>query len=909
MRTLLSLTALLLAPLATLLAADLYVSPAGDDANRGSAEQPFATLQRARDAMREVKRATGLPAGGFTVHVRGGTYALTDTLTLTPEDSGTAKAPIVFLGDATRPLISGGRRITGWRNVADGLWAADLPEVRAGAWYFEQLFVNGRRATRARSPNDGYFHVDLKGGYGVAPETGKRDDLSTRSFFALRDSDLLDYADLRGDALRDVTLTLLWNNWISTKLRVAAVDPKSRLVTLTGAPGTSAHSEFDRGIRYVVENCRSALDAPGEWFLDRGGTVFYRPLPGEDVPAAEIFAPRLPQLIVLSGEPKAGRFVEQVTFRGLRFHHAECATPPGGMPERQSAATVPAAILADGARQVRFEDCEIAHVGGYAIHFREGCRGAVVRQCHLYDLGAGGVHLGGGEQNQVPLAWEHSSHFEVDNNIIHSGGRVYPSGSAILSRHCSDSRFTHNDIADFAYTGISVGWTWDYVPSLAKRNLIAYNRIGHIGLGVLSDLAGIYTLGESQGTEIIGNVIHDVHCYNYGAAGIYNDQASTGIRVANNLIYRTEISGYTMNFGKDVTIENNIFALSDTHVLHKGNGDEVSSATFARNIVWFDRGELLDGGWSGPDMRFSRNLYWDASRRAVTFLGQAMEKWQAPGKDDGSLVADPLFVDPAKCDFRLRPGSPAARIGFVPFDPSQAGVTGADAWRDLARRFTPPVEPPHPAQPELTPLTLDEDFEQTPVDRPPAIAKIEPTWAWPLYGLRVSIAAEPSPSGQRCLKIVENSPGLPLWAPMLVYFPAHRQGQTRLSFDVKPERQAHLAVSLEDRSGRGTDSLGGPHVSIRDGQIFVAGHPPLPISWGEWTHVELTVGVGPEAGGTFDLAVTPSRGAPHFVNSIKYRSPDWNHLQWLAFSSAGDRDSAISLDNIRLTNSVEVRTQ
>ncbi|MDO8540420.1 MAG: right-handed parallel beta-helix repeat-containing protein [Opitutaceae bacterium] len=883
-------------------AVEFHVAPDGNDTNPGHAERPFATLERAQAAIRTLKRTVGLPPGGVTVHVRGGTYTLPAPLTLTPEDSGSAEAPIVFTGDEARPLLSAGRKITGWRPIGDGVWAADLPEVKAGRWYFEQLFINDRRATRARSPNDGYFYVDLKGGYGPEPETGNLVDLSRRSFRVLRDGDLSDYSNLSGAALRDVTLTVLWNNWISTKVRVAAVEPSLRLVTLTGAPGSSTHSDFDRGIRYFVENCRAAFDAPGEWFLDRGGTLLYRPRPQEDMTTAEVFAPRWEQFIIMAGDPKAGRYVEHVTFRGLRFQHAACPIPPGGMPEKQSAATVPAAILADGARHVRLVDCEIAHIGGYAIHFRYGCRDCTVTQCYLHDLGAGGVHLGGGEQNQVPAEWEQSSHLEVDNNILRAGGRVYPSGSAILSHHCSDSRFTHNYISDFYYSGISAGWTWSYLPSLAKRNEIAFNHISHIGQGILSDLAGIYTLGESQGTTIVGNVIHDVHCYSYGAAGIYNDQASTGIRVANNLTYRSETSGYTMNFGKDVTIENNIFALTETHVLHKGTGREESSANFTRNILWFDRGELLEGGWRAPAMRVARNLYWDASRRPVTFLGLSWGKWRELGKDEGSFVADPLFVNPARWDFRLRPGSPAAKIGFVPFDESQAGVRGEGAWRALARSFPAPALPPRPPVPKLTPLRLDEDFESTPIDWPPAIAKIEPTWAWQQYGLRVAVAAEPSPSGQRCLKMVENKPGLQTWAPMLIYYPAHREGQTRLSFDIKLDRASHLTVSMEDRTGKNVAPLNGPFLDIREGRLFVAGRPPVTIPWNQWIKLELVAGIGSQATGTFDLEVTLPDGTKHGLAGIKCRSRNWNHLQWLGFSSVGDGDSTILLDNIHLAN-------
>ncbi len=895
-----ALAALLTAPLGA--AVEFHVSPRGDDAQPGTAAQPFATLERARAAIRTLKSTAGLPADGVVVQVGSGTYALRAPFTLSPEDSGTAAAPIVYRGASPAPLLSGGRPITGWREVESGLWAADVPEVKAGRWYFEQLWVNGRRATRARSPNSGWFHVDLKGGYGPLRADGTAEDLSKRSFHTLHAEDLAGYAALTGAALRDVTLTVLWHNWIATRLRVESVAPATRLITLTGAPGTTGHSDFDRGVRYVAENFRAALDAPGEWFLDRAGTLYYRPLPGETMTTAEVIAPRLEQLLVIAGEPAAGRFVEHVTFHGLRFHHAESATPPGGQPEAQGAANIPAAILADGARHVQLVACEIAHVGGYAVHFRHGCHTCAVRESHLHDLGAGGLHLGGGQPDQPPAPAEHSSHLEIVDNILRAGGRVHPSACAILSHHCSDSRIAHNDIADFFYTGISVGWTWHYRPSLAQRNTIAFNRLSHLGQGLLSDLAGIYTLGESQGTEIIGNVIHDVRAFKYGASGIYTDQATTGVRIAENLTYRTESAGFTMNFGRDVTVENNIFALTEAHALHKGTGREESSVRFTRNLVWIDRGEVLEGGWRAPAMRLEGNLYWNAARRPVTLLGHALEQWQALGKDLGSLIADPLFANPAQLDFRLRPGSPAERIGFVPFDPARAGVRGPPAWRALAALAAPPPAPPEFPLPELTPLTLAEDFESTPLDHPPALAKVEPTWAWPHYGLRVAVAADAPAAGRRYLRIVEERPGLQDWAPMVVYAPAHRDGRSRLSFDVRPGRTAHLAVSLEDRSGKGFGAQLGPHLSIRDGQLLLLGRAPISLPCDQWSRITLTVDLGRRANGTFDVTLTRPDGSGERVSAVAYRTRAWNFLHWLAFSSAGDGGSTLGLDNIRLVN-------
>jgi len=301
-------------------------------------------------------------------------------------------------------------------------------------------------------------------------------------------------------------------------------------------------------------------------------------------------------------------------------------------------------------------------------------------------------------------------------------------------------------------------------------------------------------------------------------------------------------------------------------------------------------------------MQTSHNLYWDASNPEVTFFGMPLAQWQAHGKDVGSLIADPLFVDPEKFDFRLKEGSPASKIGFVPFDYSQAGVQGDAAWRDLATNFTPPPLQIIAPIPELNPLTLKEDFESTPIDRPPSMGKIEPAWAMPEYGMRVSVVAESSPSGQRCLKMVKEKPGLPGWAPMLLYSPEHRHGRTHLSFDVKLQRHAQLSINMEDRSRKGQDTLGGPKVLLKDGKLTALGLTPVTIPWDQWIHLEIDVEVGEQANGTFDLTVAPPGGAAQHFSGIKYRSPEWNYLQWLAFNSEGNGPSTISLDNIHLTN-------
>ncbi len=896
------LAAAALALSAALPAAEFHVALAGRDDFPGTREQPFATLQRAQAAVRELRRTAGWPQAGVTVRVGAGTHVLTAPLILTPEDAGTVAGPLVFAGETGRTRLSAGTLIRGWRRVEEGLWAAEVPEARDGGGRFEQVWVNGQRAVPARSPNTGYFYVDLPGGSGVDPATGERVDLSRRSFLALRSTDLAGWADLPREALREVQLTLLWSNWISTRLRVAGVEPERRRVLLTGAPSESGHSELARGTRYFASGFRAALDAPGEWFLEPAGALLYRPRPGEDMATAEVFAARLPEFVVLAGDPQQGRFVEHVAFRGLSFQHAECRTPPEGMREEQSAATVPAAIRGDGARAVVFEDCEIAHVGGYALHFGLGCRDVTVRRCQLHDLGAGGVHLGGLGQNEVPPDWAHSSHFTIEDNVLHSGGRVHPSGSAILSHHCSDSRFSHNRISDFYYTAISVGWVWTYGPSRAQRNHIAGNHISHIGQGVLSDLAGIYTLGTSTGTEIAGNWIHDVACYHYGGYGIYNDQGSSGIRVHRNVVHDTEVAGYMMNWGRDVTVENNLFAFPGRFAVQKGTGPEAGSLLFQRNIVLAAGEGVLDGDvLKEPEYQFVRNLYWAPAGRALAFLGLKFPRWQMLGKDHGSIVGDPQFAEPAARNFQLRPDGLAARLGFAPIATATVGVRGDAAWREVARRVPTPTPAPLSPVPELTPLVLHEDFEATQLDHPPITpGTIVPTWAWAAYGLRVAASDHDPAGGARCLRLTEEKAGLPAWAPALVYRPWHLRGTTRLSFMARVEREGELAVSLEDHSGKGS-MLQGPRIGIRRNQITMLHQPPVPIPEASWVQVELTARLGAAADGTFDVVFTLADGRRHELRRIKHRSPAWRRLDWLAFASAGDGQSTSYLDTIRLT--------
>jgi inosine-uridine nucleoside N-ribohydrolase len=658
-------------------AADFHVSPGGNDrwSGRlarpldGGGDGPFATLARARDAVRELRRLEPLRTRPVIVLVHDGVFEIESPLRFGPEDSGSAVSPVIYrAAPGARPVLSGGRRIRVWTAAADGVWRAELPEVRSGAWSFSQLFVDGRRRWRPRLPASGYYRVERQ----VPPSAEN----------AQRGHDGLGYApgDLRGDwkSLGDVEV-VAFHTWSASRMRIRELDEAQRIVRFTGPTRSiQAWSSFPAGNRYLLDNVHDAFDAPGEWRLDRrSGVLEYRPLPGEAIETAEAVAPRLVTLLIAAGT--ADRPVEHLAFEGLVFAHANWTLPPEGSSHSQAEMPLGAAVEAVHARELRFDGVAVVHSGGYGIALGAGCRRVRIEGCELADLGAGGVKIGhGGSLGGAPERGNEATqtgHNLVRDCRIAGLGRLHPAAVGVWIGHSAHNAIEHNDISDLYYTGISVGWTWGYAVSLAHHNAIAWNRIHRAGQGVLSDLGGVYTLGVSPGTEVHHNVIHDIESFGYGGWGLYTDEGSSGIRLHSNLVFRTKTGAFHQHYGKENRVENNIFADSREHQLQRTRAEEHLSFSLERNIVVWKTGPLLASNWSDAQFGLERNLYWNSAGQPVTFPGGLdLEAWRArSGKDRHSLIADPLFVDPERDDYRLRPESPAAKVGFEPFDFTRAG--------------------------------------------------------------------------------------------------------------------------------------------------------------------------------------------------------------------------------------------
>jgi hypothetical protein len=650
--------------------------------SRKGTDGPFATLPRALKGVREARQQGVVVSGQTaTVYLCGGTYFVEAPIVLTPEDSN------LFLTacPGTTPVLSGGKPITGWKEVTvEGkkLWAADVPNVRDGKRLFRELWVNGRRATRARYPNKGYLSItELPD---KAPEWTQG---QTR--FRFRDGDFKAWKTVTSAEVVAMT------KWVESRLPVVSVDEKERIVVF----GKRSVFGMEAGDLYYAEGAFEFMDEPGEWYLDpASGTLYYLPLPTERLEELQAIAPALAQVVRVEGRPEAGKCVERVILRGLTFSHTEWYFPTGFQsgknkpnisPEPkaevggfgQAAVGVPGAVWGEGVRECAFENCRFANLGNYGLELARGCRGNRIVRCEFSDLGAGGLKLG--ETSIRNQAAEQTGGNEVSHCRIHDGGKMFHSAIGVWIGQSSGNRLTHNLIHDFYYTGISIGWTWGYGTALASNNTVEFNHVHHIGVKsdgdgpILSDMAGIYTLGKQPGTTIRNNLWHDMAGIRYGGWGIYFDEGSSGILAESNVVYRTTHGGFHQHYGETNVVRNNIFAFAHDHQIQRSRNEPHQSFAFVTNIVYFDTGVLLSGDLGGDQYLFDWNVYFDARPDAkpdqLRVGPCTWQQWLERGHDRHSLVADPLFVAPRQNDFRLQANSPALGIGFQPIDLSRVG--------------------------------------------------------------------------------------------------------------------------------------------------------------------------------------------------------------------------------------------
>ena len=641
----------------------LYVAPHGDDADTGeSVQKALASLQGARDKIRALKKQGPLNQP-VTVLIRGGTYELSETLVFTPEDSGARANPITYryYPDA-RPIISGGRKITGpWQDYKGQIKVTTLPDVKAGKWYFRQLFLNGRRQTRARFPNENF--------YNIAPSD---EDLGPDAM-KYRPGHFQNWKNLN-----DVEV-VIYHFWNHSRLRIKELDEEDNVVVFTGRIGRSLGSGGNRN-RYYIDNVLEGLDEPGEWYLDRHtGKLYYWPVEGWQ--RHDLRAPVLNEIVRFEGDVQGENKVEYINFRGLIFSDTDYILPDEGIPTIRDPGDIwfPAALTLEGAANCIFRDNTVRNVGTYAINLTGD--GNLVKGNLIHDAGSGGIMTRSyGRLRNV-----------ITHNHIHDCGLVFHAGTGI-NIDDGGGLIANNLIHDISHSGIyGRHFSSDYGQDHERRNqeqglIIEYNEI-YDCMHDMNDGAGIFIRDDH--IVIRNNLIHDISPSPFGhgstAWGIYLGCETRNCLIENNVVYRARGGQLVWFQSKNNTFYNNIFIDSGRNQINYSNPGNAhhERIRLLRNIICYsdpDAYLFRASGERSLPLESDYNLFFQSQGHEFTIAGVSgtptYKEWQDRGYDKHSIVADPLFTDPANDDYSLKPESPAFKLGFKPIDLSRVGIRG-----------------------------------------------------------------------------------------------------------------------------------------------------------------------------------------------------------------------------------------
>ena len=862
-----------------LYAQTFYVAPNGNDDAAGTEAAPFATLEKARDAARTVSEPT-------KIVLRGGTYWLPQTFTLTPEDSNTEYRAY----ENEMSIISGGRPITGWKEVSPGRWETTIAEVAEGKWYFEQLFVNDQRRFRPTFPTNGYYTVFR------AIQPAERETSPDRFFFG--------DAPFRSDwkNLNDVEVQT-FHLWTMDHLRVKEIDDTRKRVVFTAGTHSWDQAQLKRGTPYRIVNVYEALTEPGQWYLDRKtGVLTYLAKPGENLNKATVIAPKLTRLVSINGDLQNDKFVENVTFYGLTFAHTAWNMPQEGKGFPQAAVYLDGAITTTAVKRVQILESVVRHTGNYAIDFGEASTYCTVQTCAMFDLGGGGVKIGttnwGGENDEKHWA----AHCNVRANIIAHCGRLHPESIGVWIGNSPYNQIYYNDIYDFYYSTVSVGWNWGPRFSPAHHNTIKGNHLHQIGQGVLNDMAGIYTLGHSPGTVLSHNEIHGVNRMDYGGWGLYYDESSRDIVAENNLVYDTEDAGFHQHYGTDNIVRKNIFAFGKNGQIRLSREAVNGPITFEDNIFYWSTPDLYEIDRFDDKAIMKGNTYWRTNDpEKFHFPGdRTFEQWKKDREPDAAFV-DPGFENPEKRNFKMKENP--KKIGLV-YEISRGSESHLVYLKSGNSMKMPQIAdmPPVPVAFTATPkaedtkknFVLDEGFEDFDVNEQIPDLSVEAA-----KECSISITDETGAGGsKRSLKFVEGADAPQPWDPHAYQSVDYRGKIVSASFDWRIEKGASPTFELRDwvnfRPGYGS----GPILEIRaDGKLVSLGKEILTIPHGKWFRIETTIDLknSPEM---FTLTVTLPDEQPQTFELPC--SKKMNGVDWFGFSSNGANGTVFYVDNLSI---------
>ena len=661
----LSLTMLLPFSAAGAEAGEIFVSPDGSDDNPGSYDAPLKTVKAAKEKAKSF-------SGDVTVYFREGTYTFDGTVYFDSSD----KANVTYKSyNGEKVVFTAGTPFTGFEECTVNGVRAFKKDVGTDV-DISTLFNGETTLNKTRYPETGYLYpASIDDKYCRNPDESSG---YFRSYTAMN----VNPQDLPGLKNPTCVVVRILHWWKDELLPVKSYDAKTGLMEFTkGAAMTIKTAD-----KYFLENVYEALNEPGEWYFDKpDGILYYIPEIGENAEALTLWGGSLETLISISGVD--GISFENIIFRGNGY------TVHPYQDSSQAAYNVNACVSCENAKGFNVKNCEFKDLASCAVFMGASVKDSKVENCIFDNIGAQAVYVRG--ENVDADSPEVTKNIVINNNIISGYGRVFFNAVGILVIHANSVDITHNEIHDGYYSAISVGWVWGYAYTVTYNNKICDNLIYNIGQGWLSDMGGIYTLGNQPGTVISGNVIHNVAADpdegGYGGWGIYLDEGSAYILVEKNLAYCCGSDGYHLHYGSYNTVRNNIFALNgESQVRAASNTDRSvakdggrKTADFTNNILLTD-GKVRTFSYLQNDECYyeENNIFWDLTYGNEILVGKdgdikngiSVETALRKGMIHNPFIADPCFKDAANYDFELSDNSPAAAAGFEKWDYSQAGT-------------------------------------------------------------------------------------------------------------------------------------------------------------------------------------------------------------------------------------------
>jgi hypothetical protein len=867
----------------------IYVSPTGDDQWSGlrpsreahGQEGPLKTIVAAQAKARQAtaKMAAGqLPSRAVHVILEPGVYTLASSLVFDERDSGRPANPVVYA--AERPgtvVISGGVALLPAQATGANV-TLRLPPATSVDWSgAHQLFVDGRRATLARQPNEGqYWFVQEADSTGDAGKGG-----AVNAFRTAREATA--WINALGEQDRRGAVVNLYHAWTTGRHRLAGAMPDR--IALDPAPRW-AFLRFGRSQRFFVENVAAALDAPGEWFGE-ADKVTFMPQPDQRGRSVGAVLPVLDKLIVMRGNQSTGALVEHLELRGLDLEHTRYATPASGYTDNQAASTIGAAIEVDRARDIVIDDCRLRHLGTYGIWLRSKVRDSILSNNILTDLGAGGIRVG--MTSQAADDPSQTGAITVTGNVVTVTGRVFPGAVGIWLGQTWDNRIVQNLVANTSYSGVSVGWRWGYGGATSGRNTIASNALFNIGQGGLSDMGGIYMLGEAPGTVVRGNLIREVRAYaeygpdgRAGGWGIYQDEGTSDTVVEGNVVVGTDSGGYHLHYGRRNVVRGNLLALGEQSEIRVTKTEPTQTRLFVSgNLLIPDASQPFYGFATPPDVQFEANVV--SSATGATQVPIDLMKCK-PGCEQRPLRLKAGSLPKAIEVEGLTDGMPTAWRAAL----SGAGPAVSELYADKAvegRVRSVQVAPTEAIHVDIAGTAIGDrpvGLNFRPKDDAAAIRVVEDRTA---------------PAGNRCLKFEDSDRFSQRFEPFAFATLGRTEGRWASRLSLWIDERAEFIHEWRDDS---KPYKAGPSMVITAKGVLVNNKLVAPVRPRTWTTYTVTAALGRDAGvWNLEIKEEPS-GTPRRITGLPLRTPGWNELRWVGFVSNAPSNAAACIGAIAI---------